>query len=367
MPEDIANVAQQAGDCHTSSRADGLQVESLPSAHSTFYLSGQSVVFRVRDTLFKVDPALFTDGEDSVLKTMLSLPQADNPGTREGSSDETPIILHGVTPIQFETLLWGLYSQKLCQAHVSEDDVDRYIQLAKISHKYDFRGLEAWATSGLRRLMQTNPSVRRVQAVALLDTFCLSNCANAANFMLETVKEMLVTKTCSTADITAFINIGQRYNLPGLTTRGYYAMMLRSRSEWESEVTFSRTDRRRLLNGHYTLSDYSLDDSIESLRVQFAYYYPSLGAPFSAYASKEEIIRKSHDLKFVDVAERLRQLVEAFLRDSPAPSSRDHLPPGPSGISLKCLRPPPIVFRKCLGRHIDDLFKNKFPLYFVDV
>jgi hypothetical protein len=247
-----------------------------------------------------------------------------------------------------------IFIRKLCQAHVSENDVDRYIQLAKISHKYDLLGLEAWATSGLSRLIQTNPSVQRAQAWALLDTFYLCNCADESNLTLKTVKEMLVTGTCSASDITAFINIGQRHNLPGLTSLGYYTMMLRPRSEWESEATFLRTDRCRLLNGHYTLSDYSLGGSIESLRVKFAEYHQSWGASFLTYAPKEQVISKSHALKSVDVAERLRQLVEAFLKDTPAePSGRPDTHEA--------------VFRAHLESHIDDLFKNKFSLYFVDV
>ncbi|KAF8577879.1 hypothetical protein K439DRAFT_1621765 [Ramaria rubella] len=326
-----------------------------PKPHSIFYLSNRSVVFQVEDTLFKVDAAVFTDGQDSALKTMLTLPQGS------GTDSFTPITLHGDTPAQFEMLLWGLYSQNLFQVHVAEADICRYVDITKIAHKYDFRELEAWAMSGLVRLSQDNPAIRSSQAPLLLEIFSLCNCTDARKLMLESIFKDLRMGSCSTASIAAFIALGRRFDLPGLSNRAYYAMMLTTRSEWENEATFSRNDRHRLLNGYYTLSQYSLDTTIEVLGTEFERYNQTWKEAWCPYAtaSKEEEIRKANGLKTADVVGRLRHLLDAFLKATP-----------PAGIPISDIREdtqPGPTFRGILDRITEGMFTDEFSTCFADL
>ena len=167
------------------------------------------------------------------------------------------------------------------------------------------QGLEAWATSGLAALVK-DESMSHAQAVLLLDVFYLCGCTDAGNLVLETIKKILDSGDCSVAAITGVINIGQTYGFPGLTSRGYYAMMFKPKSEWETYAT----------------------------------------------RSKEEAIRNLQNLQLVDITRRLGQLVEAFLKDTPRRI-------GVEDTHTK-------LFRSHLHRVIDDLFENKFPMYFVD-
>jgi len=321
-----------------------------PHRHPVFYLSGQIVVFKVHETLFKVDPTLFTNGEASVLKTMLTLPQGSDV-LQEGSDDSTPITLQGDTPEEFASLIWGLYTQHLGQARVAGDDTEQFIRLAKISHKYDLQCLEAWATSGLSRLSENDLSVRRSQAAPLLDVFTLCHCSGETKLVLATIKEMLKEQTCSTTQISAFIDLGERSNLSSLVGLGYYAMMLKPRSEWEAEPSFTHAHRYRLLNGHYALSEYALQDIIESLKVDYKRYFEGWGTAWSNFAtpSEELKLRLAQKRKVVDVIGRMRTLLEEFLLKHPSPSGLDTHKP---------------VFRDILERYINQIIEDDLPKYF---
>ena len=218
------------------------------------------------------------------------------------------------------------------------------------------QGLEAWATSGLASLAKTDMSIPDTQAALLLDVFYLCGCTDAGNLMLKTFKDRLNAGTCSTTTITSVINFGQKYGLPGLISRGYYAMMLKPKSDWETEHAFSWRDRYRLLNGHYTLSKYSLHDSINSLEAKFSMYHASWGPAWEKYATQtqEETTRNLHHLQRVDIVGRLRQLVEAFLRDTPADATAENI------------RMYMTILRGHLECVIDDLFETKLFMCFVD-
>ena len=238
------------------------------------------------------------------------------------------------------------------------DDIDRYVQLAKIAHKYDMQSLEAWATSGLASLAKTEMSIPDTQAALLLDVFYLCGCTDVGDLILQTFKDKLNAGTCSTKTIASVINIGQKYGLPGLISRGYYAMMLKPKSDWETEHTLSWRDRHRLLNGHYTLSKYSLHDSINSLEAKFSAYFAPWSFAWEKYAtqSQEARTRKLHNLQLVDIVERLRQLVESFLRDTPTVKT--------TVVNMHDMHI--TIFRHYLECVIDDLFETKLFMCFVD-
>ncbi|KAK0241214.1 hypothetical protein EDD85DRAFT_743145, partial [Armillaria nabsnona] len=62
-----------------------------------------NIVFLVENTLFNV-PRYHFENFSEVFKTMFALPQSDNVSV-DGSSDEHPLVLHGVTAQEFRSLL----------------------------------------------------------------------------------------------------------------------------------------------------------------------------------------------------------------------------------------------------------------------
>ncbi|SJK98059.1 uncharacterized protein ARMOST_01316 [Armillaria ostoyae] len=75
--------------------------QSTPIHDEVFYW--RNVVFLVEETLFNV-PRYHFENFSEVFKTMFSLPQSDNV-TVDGSSDEHPLVLQGVTAQEFRSLL----------------------------------------------------------------------------------------------------------------------------------------------------------------------------------------------------------------------------------------------------------------------
>ncbi|KAI0054651.1 hypothetical protein BV25DRAFT_1833563 [Artomyces pyxidatus] len=77
-----------------------------PSRSSQHYYDGRSVVLQVGRTLYKL-PASLLRRRSSVFNDLFDLPPTQDP---EGCSDETPIVLQGVTEADFDhlmTFLWG--------------------------------------------------------------------------------------------------------------------------------------------------------------------------------------------------------------------------------------------------------------------
>ncbi|KAK0486332.1 hypothetical protein IW261DRAFT_1454958 [Armillaria novae-zelandiae] len=80
------------------------ETESTPIHDEAFYWN--NVVFLVENTLFNV-PRYHFENFSEVFKTMFSLPQSDNIPV-DGSSDEHPLVLQGVTAQEFRSLLGAM-------------------------------------------------------------------------------------------------------------------------------------------------------------------------------------------------------------------------------------------------------------------
>ncbi|KAK0226455.1 hypothetical protein IW262DRAFT_1312308 [Armillaria fumosa] len=78
--------------------------QSTPIHDEVFYWN--NVVFFVENTLFNV-PRYHFENFSEVFKTMFSLPKRDNL-TVDGSSDEHPLVLQGVTAQEFRSLLGAM-------------------------------------------------------------------------------------------------------------------------------------------------------------------------------------------------------------------------------------------------------------------
>ncbi|KAF9047722.1 hypothetical protein BJ165DRAFT_1526989 [Panaeolus papilionaceus] len=77
----------------------------------TFYADVIPVVFKVGDTLFRVRRDKFLQ-PGSFFETMFSLPPPEatsGPRSAEGQSDKNPIVLQGIEPESFRSLLRVMY------------------------------------------------------------------------------------------------------------------------------------------------------------------------------------------------------------------------------------------------------------------
>ncbi|PIL33328.1 hypothetical protein GSI_04779 [Ganoderma sinense ZZ0214-1] len=77
-----------------------------PRRDDEFYC--QDIVFLVEDVLFKVPRRPF-EHESEVFSGMFALPPVNSAYGVEGSSDDNPIELEGVTEDEFKALLWVMF------------------------------------------------------------------------------------------------------------------------------------------------------------------------------------------------------------------------------------------------------------------
>ncbi|KAF9464112.1 hypothetical protein BDZ94DRAFT_1191536 [Collybia nuda] len=230
---------------------------------SIYYIEDGTVVILVESTLFKVHQSMLIK-DRSTFQSMFSLdehsvPKQDEaastvgPTTREGTDDSNPIVLQGDSADEFRALLWSLYSlpSDILLAMTAEASDLKFIHLAQISHKYQFRSIEAWALQVLTSyyaLGSVTPHIETLVQLTELAVLCdSSDLLNAA--ILKWKRMVGEGKALSTIIIVA-----ERLNLRGVLGLAYHSMMLKGRSEWDADPLLSRSQRIRLLSGHYTLS-----------------------------------------------------------------------------------------------------------------
>ncbi|KAI6147334.1 hypothetical protein BKA82DRAFT_4152531 [Pisolithus tinctorius] len=128
----------------------------IPSRDHTYYIADGNTVLLVENTLFKVHRSTLTKDAstfdsmfslDSDLRSSSHVQSVNSAVTTvgpEGENDETQLD-------QFRALLWALYSlpHELSVALTPEANPSQLFNLARISHKYEFRSIEAWALNAL--------------------------------------------------------------------------------------------------------------------------------------------------------------------------------------------------------------------------
>ncbi|KAH0585925.1 hypothetical protein H2248_007212 [Termitomyces sp. 'cryptogamus'] len=125
-----------------------------------YYFDDGSCIFLVEDTLFKVHRSrLCNDSRQSKdsnsFGTMFSLPQGRL--EVEGKSDENPIVLIGNTPSEFRHFLWSFYALPP-EINKASENLPLMIDIARVSHKYDFKDLETWALNTIHEYVNRKPS-----------------------------------------------------------------------------------------------------------------------------------------------------------------------------------------------------------------
>lgn len=240
----------------------------IPSRDSTYYIADGNTVLLVENTLFKVHRSTLTK-DASTFDSMFSLDSDLRSSSHvsgnstvttvgpEGENDDNPIRLQGDTADQFRALLWALYSlpHELSVALTPEANPLQLFNLARISHKYEFRSTEAWSLNALTQIYTRPmhpPSNKEVDGPTLEQLTELASLCEQRD-LLEAATQRWRRRIASGKDISLAINVAERLNLRALLGRAYYAMLLQGREVWDADGHLTRAQIIRLLSGHYTL------------------------------------------------------------------------------------------------------------------
>ncbi|KAI0076325.1 hypothetical protein K474DRAFT_1598271 [Panus rudis PR-1116 ss-1] len=261
-----------------------------PSRDPNYYISDGNTVLLVENTLFKVHRSTLTK-DKSAFETMFQLSsEADSARSessvtvaQEGDNDGNPIRLQGDTADEFRALLWALYAlpHELMLVTTAEANCTQLVNLARITHKYQFRSIETWALNALNahysqpgafdalpsshppalphphqqaaNEIATTPSLVQITELAAL-------CERAD--LLASAVARWKRQIGEGKDLALAIEIGERYNLRSMLGLALHAMMLQGKSCWDKDPLLTREHRIRLLCGHYSLG--KLADSLSS-------------------------------------------------------------------------------------------------------
>ncbi|KAF5380694.1 hypothetical protein D9757_007036 [Collybiopsis confluens] len=137
-------------------RTDGDQ-QQLAQRDDEFYFEDGSCIVLVQDILFNVHRSLLAR-DNSSFATLFSLPQGPLPP--QGRSDDNPIVLYGDKASEFRNFLWALYAlpPELQIVNSSTVDLNRLIDIARLSNKYSFKSLETWALDAVQDYVNRRPA-----------------------------------------------------------------------------------------------------------------------------------------------------------------------------------------------------------------
>ncbi|KAJ6618890.1 hypothetical protein B0H10DRAFT_1947289 [Mycena sp. CBHHK59/15] len=116
-----------------------------------------TVTFQVEERIFKV-PRYHFEHSSEIFATTFTLPSGDN-GTPEGTSDQNPLRLEGISSVDFERLLQVLYPLKMPPSidDIPKDEWISVLKLATMWYFLDLRGLAIKRLAG-----QLTDSVERI-------------------------------------------------------------------------------------------------------------------------------------------------------------------------------------------------------------
>lgn len=128
----------------------------------------------------------------------------------------------------------------------------KFIQLARISHKYQFKSTETWALQVLTKYY-TSPGSLSPSAATLVQLTELAVLCDSSDLLDAAVAKWKRLVGEGKA-LSTTITIAERLNLRSILGLAYHALMLKGRDEWDADPNLSRSQRIRLLSGYYTLS-----------------------------------------------------------------------------------------------------------------
>ncbi|KAG5645983.1 hypothetical protein DXG03_004584 [Asterophora parasitica] len=168
----------------------------------TYYFEDGSCIFLVEDTLFNVHRTRLSN-DSSSFGTMFTLPQGALDS--EGRTDENPIVLSGDTASEFRNFLWTFYALPPDISKASEN-LPQLIDIARVSNKYAFKNLEAWALNTIHEYVNRKPSPI-LAAVPTPQTYTFSGIIEST-----TSASPASATTASTELLTKLIHLAQMCN-----------------------------------------------------------------------------------------------------------------------------------------------------------
>jgi len=126
--------------------------------------------------------------------------------------------------------------------------------LARITHKYQFRSIESWAINALTTCYTRpiHPSFDEADGPSLLQITELAALCEQRELLDAAIvrwKRLLGEGK----DVALAVGVSERLDLRGLLGLSYYSMLLKGRDQWEADPLLTRSQRVRLLSGHYAL------------------------------------------------------------------------------------------------------------------
>ncbi|KAG1879156.1 hypothetical protein F4604DRAFT_1891821 [Suillus subluteus] len=228
---------------------------SIPHHDPTYYIPDGNTVLLVENTLFRVHRSILTKDKstfdsmfslDSDLRSSSSTSVTAGP---EGESDDNPIRLQGDTAQEFRALLWALYAlpPELTLALTPKANTSQLFNLARITHKYEFRSIEAWALSALTTIYTRtthSPSVQvdDVEGPSLVQLTELASLCEQRD-LLDAATLRWKRLLASGKDIALAVGVAERLNF---AHPAWFRLSCHDASR-------PRTQRIRLLSGHYAL------------------------------------------------------------------------------------------------------------------
>jgi hypothetical protein len=124
-----------------------------------------------------------------------------------------------------------------------------------MTHKYQFRSIETWALNALTTCYTRPipaPSFDEADGPSLLQITELAALCEQRD-LLDAAVARWKRLLGEGKDVALALSVSERLNLRGLLGLSYQSMLLKGRDYWESDPLLTRSQRVRLLSGHYAL------------------------------------------------------------------------------------------------------------------
>lgn len=156
---------------------------------------------------------------------------------------------------------------ELMIATTSDANCFQLVNLARVSHKYQFRSIETWALGVLHNFYSRQGAF---DAIPSSNTSSLpQSAASEVPSLVEITKlaalcerpellELAIVRwkrqIGEGKDLALAIGISEELNIRSIMGLAYHAMMLKGKAYWDSDPSLTRDQKVRLLCGYYSLS-----------------------------------------------------------------------------------------------------------------
>lgn len=137
-------------------------------------------------------------------------------------------------------------------ATAGNDEIVRFIRIARIANKYHFTSTEIWA---LRILVAsfTTTSLSRHSIDTLVSVTEIAVLCSSSDLLSVAISNWKA-HIGEGRHISLTISVAERLHLDRLRGAAYYVMMLKGHHVWDADPQLTRSQKICLLSGYYTIS-----------------------------------------------------------------------------------------------------------------